>query len=367
MGKDQDSAASDPNLPGQPADASGEAGAPVEEVFPTVPDAGGSGAVPVSPVPPEVAAASQAAGEDRGLSAGNTPTDEEALPGLPTTPVAVPPQESTQGMPALFSEASFQQPDIGSSAAPSALAGGGADEVLLDHLVTQQRLDDLWERLGAVTKQINTRIQSLEVARQLYDLVKSAREEMIAGRDHYDQAERFVNEVEYRTAHATSVMSWSFMLGILIFLYEIGFAVGLVYILFQYLGEAAWNANSSRLVYIGAAMVFGSFGGVIGASFALVKHVAVDQDFEWQHSQWYFASPVMGAGVGLVVYMILLGSLNSMMGGSPQGISSPIIIYLLAWLAGYQHNVFTDMIKRILKVFESQLGGTQPGANTPKS
>ena len=59
----------------------------------------------------------------------------------------------------------------------------------------------------------------------------------------------------------------------------------------------------------------------------------------------------MGYGVGAVVYIILRAGLLSL-GGAAQEINSPYILYLTAWLAGYQHNLFTDIIKRLLKVFK---------------
>jgi len=31
--------------------------------------------------------------------------------------------------------------------------------------------------------------------------------------------------------------------------------------------------------------------------------------------------------------------------------------YILAWLAGYQQNIFTDLVKRIMKVFQIETGG----------
>jgi len=72
----------------------------------------------------------------------------------------------------------------------------------------------------------------------------------------------------------------------------------------------------------------------------------------------------MGAGVGAVIYLIIL---TGLVGLVPQGtteLSVPWTVYILAFLSGYQHNVFTEIIKRILKVFETQL---VPQDNSPKS
>jgi hypothetical protein len=65
---------------------------------------------------------------------------------------------------------------------------------------------------------------------------------------------------------------------------------------------------------------------------------------------WYIASPIVGYGVGAVIFLIIRAGLLSLTG--PGDISSPTIMYILAWLGGYQQNVFTDLLKRILKLFE---------------
>jgi hypothetical protein len=98
-------------------------------------------------------------------------------------------------------------------------------------------------------------------------------------------------------------------------------------------------------------MVWGCLGGVIGLWYALVTHIAREQDFDPQHRMWYLNSPLMGIGVGAVSFAILRAGLLSVTGPG-QTIASPFILYILAWLAGYQHNVFTDIIKRIMKVFK---------------
>ena len=53
--------------------------------------------------------------------------------------------------------------------------------------------------------------------------------------------------------------------------------------------------------------------------------------------------------MGAIIYLfMMLGSLSITSGE----ISSPVITYILAGLAGYQHKVFTNLVKRMLKVLE---------------
>ena len=51
--------------------------------------------------------------------------------------------------------------------------------------------------------------------------------------------------------------------------------------------------------------------------------------------------------------------------GPDQEITSPLIIYLLAWLAGYQQNVFTSLVKRMLKVFQVEEDKGETAAAQP--
>jgi hypothetical protein len=105
------------------------------------------------------------------------------------------------------------------------------------------------------------------------------------------------------------------------------------------------------LIYLLSSMIWGGFGGVIGAIFALIKHVAQDQDYDKQHNIWYINSPLMGLGVGTATFLLLRAGLLSLL-GPEGGIVSPIVIYILALLGGYQHNVFTDIVKRMVNVFQ---------------
>jgi hypothetical protein len=105
--------------------------------------------------------------------------------------------------------------------------------------------------------------------------------------------------------------------------------------------------------YLLTSMVWGGFGGVIGALLALTKHIAIEQDFDRQHTWWYFTSPPMGIGMGAVVYLFLHVGLFSIVGADAD-IASPLVIYVFAWLAGYQQNVFTDLVKRMMKTLMGQ-------------
>jgi hypothetical protein len=202
---------------------------------------------------------------------------------------------------------------------------------------------------------VQERVRALGIARELLDLIQAARNEILAGKDHYEEAERFINEVEYRVELSGKMGEWTKVFGLPLFIYEvvwalISFSIMLVWM--NRLGDVVFFENSSDFVYFVGCMMWGGIGGVIGALISLVKHIAIEQDFDRQHMLWYISSPIVGYGVGAVIFLIMRAGLLSLTGPG-QGINSPFIMYVIAWLSGYQQNVFTDILKRILKIFEA--------------
>ena len=292
--------------------------------------------------------------EDGGLQAYEPIIVDEDFGDEPLTPeaeVSPPPEEAMRGAP-VFSPGAFAEPaptegmphpDI-----PSQEAKKPADPEMTKLFLTKKRLETLWERVGENRKQIPEHIQNLYLARQLMDTIEAARNELLAGPENFEEAERFVNEVEYRIAFSKRLQQWSSTWGTLLFVYEVIWALLYVWWMFR-LGDAAFQPVGTPFIYIMSSMVWGGIGGVTGALLALIRHITKYQDFDIQHRMWYIGSPVMGMVVGLFIYGSIQVGLLSLTNGN---INSPFIIYILSWLGGYQHNVFTDMVKRMLKAFE---------------
>jgi hypothetical protein len=297
--------------------------------------------------------------QDKGMRAvADTPEEEIEAPGLPKADVPIPPAESTTGAP-MFSEAAFLPPSptagMPGSQTPRQKKARPADPKMVDLFITQKRLEELWNDADHSIEELNQRIHTLPIARTLLDQIQYARNELLAGKDHYEEAERYLNEVRYRVNQNYQARRWSYSVGVPIFLYELIWAIFLIWVVLGFLeGDALTGGNTISLTYLVGCMAWGGLGGVVGAWLALVKHIAQDQDFDKQHTMWYLNSPLMGLGVGAFIYLIMGAGLLSLTGGANQPISSPLVIYVLAWLAGYQHNIFTDIVKRLLKVFEIQ-------------
>lgn len=292
---------------------------------------------------------------DFGMSAGYPIITDEAIPmdpGEPPEEIEPPPEEALRDAPP-FSEAAFDLPGPDSGSAPQPREDLDASPEMVEVLVTDDDLKALWARADRAQTLVHQQVKSLGIARELLDLIKAARNEILAGKDHYEEAERLLSEVEYRVGLTAKMAEWTRVDGVRLFTYEMIWGILSFSILFFWMirgGDAVFLANNANIVYFVGCMMWGGIGGVIGALISLVKHIAIDQDFDRQHTLWYIASPLVGYGVGAVIFVIISAGLISLTG--PGEISSPFIMYVLAWLSGYQQNVFTDILKRILKLFE---------------
>jgi hypothetical protein len=253
-----------------------------------------------------------------------------------------------------FSPEAFLQPGPDSGVAPKPGSPLDSLDELVDTLITDEALVALWQRANRAQELVREKVKALGIARELFTLIQAARNAILAGKNHYEEAERFINEVEYRVELSGKMGEWTKIYGFRLFIYEMAWAVVSFLILFFWmsrLGETFFLDTNPDFVYFVGCMMWGGIGGVIGALISLVKHIAIEQDFDRQHVMWYISSPLVGYGVGAVVFLIIRAGLFSL-SGPGQAITSPFIMYTLAWLCGYQQNVFTDILKRILKIFE---------------
>ena len=100
-------------------------------------------------------------------------------------------------------------------------------------------------------------------------------------------------------------------------------------------------------------MIWGGFGGVVGALYALWKHIAKEQDFDAQYALWYVTNPILGLALGGFVYLLIQAGFLSLTAGASSGetIHSAAVIYVFAWICGFKQNVIYEIVRRILDVF----------------
>jgi hypothetical protein len=293
---------------------------------------------------------------DGGMSAGYPPMRDEDLTPEPDVSMARPEPAAMSGAP-LFSPESFGPPGPLSGVAGRAVPVQGAEHPakpeMLKLLITDEDIKELWARADMAQKGVIEHIATIPLGQKMLNYIQNGKNELLGGKENYEEAERFINEVEYRVSFSKNLKSLSKVFTTGLYLYEIVWAIVLLLFLILGIGVSAAFASAKMegtpdQTYLLTSMVWGGFGGVIGALLALIKHIAIEQDFDKQHTWWYFSSPTMGIGMGAVVYLFLHVGLFSIVGADAD-IASPLVIYVFAWLAGYQQNIFTDLVKRMMK------------------
>ena len=285
------------------------------------------------------------------------PPEDPMPPGVEDGGMSTHLEDEPEEIAKLFSESAFEAP--GPSIPPGLFKPNkgpepDASEEMLKLLVKDDDMAALWERANQAQKDVNVHITTLYIAQPLLDRIQKARELLMAGKENYEDAERHINQVEYRVQLSLQLEKWSRTLIRPLFIY-LGIYFVVLVVLLMVFADKIFNNGSSDAFYLGGSMIWGGIGGVIGALLPLIQHFSEDQDFSKQHTWWYIASPFMGVALGAIIYLFVsAGALSVTTAGE---ISSPMIIYILAGLCGYQQNIFTDLVKRMLKALE--LGGEE--------
>lgn len=233
-----------------------------------------------------------------------------------------------------------------------------ADKDIQAKLVTQERVDALWDEINAVyavaVNDVRGYFSSTESA--LADL-KKARELLMAGYENFDNAEQLVMRVKARLRLEEKVRQWARTRGTWIAVYLILWLLllsSLSIVTFQL--QVAIIAQELVPEWMAATILpglFGGLGGVVGALWVLITHISKKRDFDPIHTSWYITNPFLGFALGVITYLILLVS-SSMMNTTTtisdiaSNPTSPII-YALCVIVGFNQNVLWALVDRVIK------------------
>lgn len=267
--------------------------------------------------------------------------------------VKLPPPTSITGAPSP-SEMAEWDPSVTSAQHTASRIEGSqgleASDAMKEIFITKERLLQLWDRIDVAQQQIREKVPSLSLARELYDQVEAARNDLLSGEDKYEESERALNEVEMRIAIVERAKKDGPVATVL-FLYLMLWAAVFLTAVIGF-GVMGWGANfeSNTIAFIFTA-VAGSFGGIVGALYALWKHVSMEVDFSRQYATWYVINPIMGFFLGMFVYGVMQTGYSSMFAeaGSLDPTSS-WVLYILGFVVGYQQNVAWELMRRIIKM-----------------
>lgn len=308
--------------------------------------------------------------EDHGMAAGHyipddeLPPDEPAEEPAPSEPPAPAPQPAAE-QPVFVADLFFPPgPTIELHPAPSPVGSQPADRGLVEKEITDDRVNKMMYRAEMARRRINDEIDSIELAREMLELIRSATTLILSGKDKYEEAERSLNEVEFRLSYSRRVKVWSDAIAYRLLAYEVfwllALGLGALFIP-SFLSAMITDLNTfspnslpdfiqSEDLFLGVSTaLWGGLGGVVGAMYALWRHVSLKQDFNPQHKMWYYTQPVMGVPIGVVVFLLVRIGI----GFTVEGVefSSPYAIYMLAWVGGFQQTILYEIIRQMLKIF----------------
>jgi hypothetical protein len=214
-------------------------------------------------------------------------------------------------------------------------------------------------------------------AKAMLDNLEEARRLIMTSKENYEEADHLISDVEYRVNFMGRMKTGSRKVGIPLFVYELLCIVSVV-ALFLWINQGSASAYLSSisspaidLMKLVNSMVWGGLGGVVGAIYALWKHIAKDQDFDSQFALWYITNPILGIFLGGFIYLLIQAGFLSLTAGAFQGetIQSAAVIYVFAWISGFKQNVVYDIVRRVLDVFRvegsSSSAPSEENINTP--
>ena len=245
-----------------------------------------------------------------------------------------------------------------------------------DIFVDEGRLKALARRLDEAREKVKSGINNPALALGLFDKLEKAQNLILQGKEYYEESECLLSEVEYQLIFTERVIQASRKVGLPLFFYETAIFMLFAWALFrinmmpwyQFIQQASPLAEVN-LVQLLSSLIWGGLGGVVGALYALWKHVAKDQDFDPQYALWYLTNPILGLMLGGFAFLVIQAGFFSLTAGmdSGAGIRSAFVIYVLAWISGFKQNVVYEIVRRILDVFRVEPSASAEGKGVSKS
>lgn len=245
-----------------------------------------------------------------------------------------------------------------------------------NEFVTPERIQALHERASHALERIKAEVNKIELAGQLFDKIEQGRQLLFESEENFEEAERLIVEVEHRLDFIVRVKQASRTVGFRLFGYELVVFIMLIaiFVIINIEPQASQINQVSpfasvNLVQFINTLLWGGFGGVVGAFYALWKHIAAEQDFDPQYALWYITNPLLGIALGAFVFLVFQAGFFSLTAGMEENVTirSALVIYVFAWVSGFKQNVVYEIVRRILDVFRVELGGKTEATQRPGS
>lgn len=220
-------------------------------------------------------------------------------------------------------------------------------------LITQERVDRLWEEINETYTYVIADVRGYyHSTEQSIAELKRARELLLAGAEHFDNAEEAVKRVKSRLRLERKVRQWSRTRGVWLAVYLTLWLMVLTIatLLTSRVYEIALVLVPDWMAATFLPALYGGLGGVVGALWVLIKHMVRRRDFDPIHTPWYVLNPILGMALGAITYFLLRAStlilgLNTVPLGDP---GEQFGLYFLSVVVGFNQNVLWALIDRVI-------------------
>ncbi|HLV45296.1 MAG TPA: hypothetical protein VKY39_10070 [Aggregatilineales bacterium] len=242
--------------------------------------------------------------------------------------------------------------------AAARLAVTGTEELTPDPdralaLITQERVDALWEEINQTYNYVIADVRGYyHTTEQAIAELKRARELLLAGAEHFDNAEEAVKRVKSRLRLERKVRQWSRTRGVWLAVYLTLWlmVLTLATLLTSRVYDIALVLVPGWMAATFLPALYGGLGGVVGALWVLIKHMVRRRDFDPIHTPWYVLNPLMGMALGAITYFLLRAS-TLILGADVVSLGDPgeqFGLYFVSVVVGFNQNVLWALIDRVI-------------------
>lgn len=111
----------------------------------------------------------------------------------------------------------------------------------------------------------------------------------------------------------------------------------------------------------------GVFGALFNGMMAIHEHTTIRRDFDPIHLTWYLLNPIIGGMLGLVVFILFVVSASTftanLISRPTDELQSSLVIWLLAFIVGWQQNIVIQLLNRFLKALAPNQPPARPTAS----
>jgi len=244
-----------------------------------------------------------------------------------------------------------------------------------------RRIDELYTQVaaGAITE--------ASQASETLLYLRQARDKALEDRRQYDEAEYLVNVAQFMVTRASNLQRWTVSYAVGIMLYGlVALAVLAAGLVLDRLGilanlirpalpaDLAGLKNLAEVFTPYNTILWGGIGGVLGLMYSLLKHAAIQQDFDRQYVIWYYGQPFLGLLMGAIVHLFIVAGLFGLLNATSQEAQNigQTLAALIAVAAAFRQNYIYAWLEWLLKALrpggrEADMEAASSSAAQPES